>query len=83
MEREAGSPAKQFPCRSCRWWRDSIYEHCTNTLVTGFNKPDWCWDKHAGMNASYLCGPEKALWEPKRNIIQRIFDWFISPWIGG
>lgn len=27
-----------------------------------------------------LCGIEKALWEPKLSIWQRIVDWFLQPW---
>lgn len=85
LEREAASPHKQRPCKTCRFRAHPIFEHCTHPLIVGFGEPDWCYDKNRdrGFNLSNrgnLCGPEKALWEPKPTLSQRIINWFFKPW---
>jgi len=81
MEREINSPAMQFPCKSCRWAAYGPgYHDCIHPLVMGI--------KHVRARAmddwvrpdATLCGIEKALWEPKLSIWQRIVDWFLQPW---
>jgi len=64
MEREAKSPAKLYPCETCKWakWRDWI--HCTQPLVMGMDaKPVSRINEAEGRQKTSLCGPEKALWE--------------------
>ena len=73
MEREAVKPEKMLPCSACRWV-DGAW--CKQPLVIGLEcSPDLNWDRHHDTKAAKLCGPEKALWEPRRTILQRIADW--------
>ena len=74
MEAEANSPAKLYPCKACRF---SNGNRCENALVKGLGK-------QPALNADYweydhLCGPEKALWEPKPPTLwQRLKVWIAS-----
>jgi hypothetical protein len=80
MKAASEAPEYLWPCKTCRWAASS---YCRNALVRGFPPTTkWNWDggyswakEHAA-----LCGPEKALWEPKRPWYRRIWDWFIAPW---
>ena len=81
MEAEAERKAKSAltACSACRW---SNGAWCRNPLVIGIEqKLTLNTDRYAG--DAKLCGPEKALWElpePKRNLWQRLVDWFLEPW---
>lgn len=83
IEAEANSPRRQFPCASCRWADKFEAAWCHQPLVKGFG------DRvHMGMGEEIsktipnLCGPEKALWEPKQSIWQKFAAWFLAPWKG-
>lgn len=69
------------PCKKCRSGRG---DRCHNALVKGFDDPPLTFDRYEPYsrdNKIYLCGPEKALWEPRRNIWVCFWDWFLAPWI--
>lgn len=69
MESEAAKPELQFPCSTCRWAVQGDWLSCRQPLVTGIaGKPVDNWDAR-------LCGPEKALWEPRQSLWSRLFDW--------
>lgn len=82
-ERRDEDPSIQFPCETCRWFRATddegrewhhehnirYYGTCTEPLVKGFRK----YGATARLNPM-PCGPEKALWEPKPSIWQRLAD---------
>ena len=95
LEAEAALPARRFPCTECthfRWKWDALKEGalCENPLVVGYGgkafsamdggRPDdWCYKY---LDRAALCGPEKALWQPristKRGIghlWQRLTNW--------
>jgi len=85
LEREAASPRRTRACKQCRWVTPNLAQNCTQPLVVGFGKPDWCFDKHEergyhALNKGNLCGPEKALWEPRLTLWQRFKAWFLAPW---
>lgn len=83
-KRRDNDPIIQYPCKTCRWyshdgedgfcWGDKFPEHhtCVAPLVKGFSKH--------GLRISrypHPCGREKALWEPKISILERIlFGWW-------
>lgn len=74
------------PCETCRWQK---YQRCEEPLVKAFGKGHrlipympsveerkslWRDDKGLGWDFPTLCGPEKALWQPKLTIWQRIWQ---------
>jgi len=73
MERDAAKPERVFPCSACRWLDGRT--RCKQPLVIGLGT----WELNAEYGGEWrhakLCGPEKALWEPRRTILQRIADW--------
>lgn len=85
LQRQAQSPEMTMPCKTCRWSKYSETDHpyCEQPLVKGFSTND----KRAvdgvwlGTDAT-LCGPEKALWEPRLIWWQRFVEWFLAPWRG-
>lgn len=80
LKREAESPARVRPCQKCRHFAGYKYPSiketpkCRNPLVKGFEKRPVPLD--FGSMASHLCGPEKALWEPKWNPFREAWVWF-------
>lgn len=73
--------AERLRCAECRWLEYS--NRCQQPLVAGFDI-DWgplCYDSSSSYNRERtvdLCGPEKALWEPHRNRLQRLWDWWLE-----
>lgn len=63
-------------CVDCRWIDTRGYLNgglCNQPLIKGFDErgPD-CFDRMSySKHRTALCGPEKALWEPKLNLLQR------------
>lgn len=83
MKREAENPKMMFPCKTCRWvYGSENFPRCTQPLVVGFSR-----EKKSAMDGDWiipdatLCGPEKALWEPKLTRWQKLRDWFLEPWV--
>jgi hypothetical protein len=90
-ERRDGDPRHIHPCATCRWAKgDYKPELCTEPLVKGFGEPHAfrqyaisaeeymrTWQDGEGRiwNFPKLCGPEKALWQPKPTWWQRIIEW--------
>lgn len=62
-------------CRKCRW-SNEIGSRCKQALVIGFDV-DWVTSHDWSVHSATICGPEKALWEPKRTWWQRILDHII------
>ncbi len=81
LEQEAQRPERLYPCASCRWAEKGTRRpYCYQPLITGLEGKSarrWAYD---ALQADYnvLCGPEKALWEPKRTWWQRILDRIIQ-----
>lgn len=74
LEREAQKPERLYPCSSCRWHEiPGKYDRCYNPLVAGFEIGSYTFTDST--NAKRLCGPEKALWEPKLTRWQRFMEW--------
>ena len=68
IERQGQEHRHQVKCRDCRWAR-GIY--CANPLVKG----------HGAAKAQFsteadICGPEKALWQEKLPLWERLFARF-------
>jgi hypothetical protein len=84
LERQAQSPEMTMPCKDCRWMHGrQEMPYCRQPLVQGFSgrekrAVDGGW---LGTDAT-LCGPEKALWEPRLSWWQRFVEWFFAPWRG-
>lgn len=81
MEVEAKKPSRKYPCVECRWNRGGEIGKCHNPLVKQFRKPDWNYDRaerrrYVSITDSRLCGPEKALWQPKLTLCERIISFF-------
>jgi hypothetical protein len=68
--RRDADPEIQFPCKTCRW---ATYSQCKNALVLGYagGKSHWDSGYSSAKTDAALCGPEKALWEP-RSLRQRV-----------
>lgn len=88
MEREAAElKAKEAlpQCKDCRWAKhrsSANFIKCSQPLITGIEaKPKYVSSDMFGYTAT-LCGPEKALWEPRLSLITRIINWFTAPWRG-
>ncbi|MGL5736199.1 MAG: hypothetical protein ACRCYS_15145 [Beijerinckiaceae bacterium] len=81
LEQTAASPQMKFPCATCRWADKFKAAWCHHPLVKGFGE-----EFHMGMDRSGLphkrypplCGPEKALWEPKLSLWQRLLNWLFD-----
>jgi hypothetical protein len=76
MEAEAERMAKAAltACSTCRWRHGAF---CKQPLVTGV-KPKAILTVDAWKpkgDEAYLCGPEKALWEPKLTRWQKFMEW--------
>lgn len=67
-ERRKADPLLNFPCSTCDHG-DGAW--CNNALVKGFKDRAFNHDVYNGDYAK-LCGPEKALWEPKQF---RLIEW--------
>jgi hypothetical protein len=65
---QAESPSIQAPCCSCRWADSFQAAWCHNPLVKGFGGKVHIGsgENDAAKRIPPLCGPEKALWRPKR-----------------
>lgn len=77
LEREAerrGAEAAKPKCRDCRWVLDrnrGVFMKCREPLIVGFGDPVYAYDADAGgRRLCSLCGPEKALWQPRRSLIE-------------
>ena len=79
LKAEANSPARKWPCDTCRWTIKGAGVRCDNALIKGFGPPAWSFDYAKDREGgNLLCGPEKALWEPKEpkpTLWQRIIEW--------
>ena len=80
IEAEALTPAYRFPCRTCKWqrefggsWTFPSWRYCKEPLVEGLEQPH---DLRMGIPA--LCGPERALWQPKLSWWQRLLNWLFG-----
>ena len=78
LEAEAQKPWRLRPCSTCRYGsgRGST-QKCREPLVVGFAEKGfrWAWDcNDFSGHESKLCGPEKALWQPKLTLWQRIIN---------
>lgn len=78
-------------CYSCKWCEKNgpMFSECDHpdilanppqiNVVTGkpnYTDPVYCDEaRRAGVVQKYRCGPEGNLWEPHRNIFQKIFDY--------
>jgi hypothetical protein len=95
LQAEAKSAKINKPCETCRWMvtrdGDGMGPYvCIEPLVHGFKKRREAY-RIAGVNRERstfdsippLCGTEKALWQPRRNIFQWLWDWFTEPWRNG
>ena len=76
IEAEAQTPAYLFPCRTCKWQRQTLgspsipsRQLCCEPLVVGLDYP-----RPTDLSIPPLCGPERALWQP--NWRKRLLDWF-------
>lgn len=70
--------AERLKCAECRWLKYSNRRQ--QPLVKGFDihYGPLCYDSTSSYNRERpveLCGPEKALWEPQRNWLQRAWNW--------
>lgn len=79
-ERRSKDPRLLYPCETCRWFTVGyMNEFCNEPLVKGFGSghtlKSW-----GSVRPNHLCGPEKALWQPRRNFLQRLIDWLASFW---
>jgi hypothetical protein len=79
-ERRKRDPEINMPCTTCRWHQvQYMNELCLEPLTKGFGSghilKSW-----GSPRPNHLCGREKALWEPRRSIIQRVIDWLLAPW---
>jgi len=81
------SPRKQFPCKTCKWQKFTIWDYCSHPLITGVNgTPVSRIDDLEGLRTTSLCGLEKALWEPKQpntTLWQRFINSFLNLWRKG
>lgn len=79
-------PKLNYPCKTCSHFVDErgsgIFgdiigsTYCKNPLVVGFGRRhpiDLMFGNKGAIPA--LCGPEKALWEPKLTLWQRLWRW--------
>lgn len=80
--RRIQDPSMQRTCKSCRWCEDGglgkRHLKCREPLVIGFYKHGWTWAYDCNditVDLAKLCGPEKALWQPKPTLWQRIIEW--------
>ena len=74
IEAEAQTPAYRFPCRTCKWQLQTLgspsfpsLRHCSEPLVVGLDYP-----RPLDLSIPPLCGPERALWQPKLSWQQRL-----------
>lgn len=75
MVQDAARPEHQFPCSTCAHGGGT---RCRQPLIVGIERRSvsvWDGSKPAGAR---LCGPEKALWQPRKPVWQRVVDWFFS-----
>lgn len=77
LEAEAQTPARKWPCETCKW---KDYSFCKHPLIIGLDeRACWTWDNRYDSKDALLCGPEKALWEPKpKTRRQRLKDWVVA-----
>jgi len=84
LERRAEAIKKleaQPKCVDCRWAKSEYLGHsCNQPLIKGFDeRGPACFDSASyGKHRTALCGPEKALWEPKLSLPQRLWDWLVE-----
>lgn len=72
---------EQPKCVDCRWAESRYLGHiCNQPLIKGFDeRGPCCFDRESYSNhRTALCGPEKALWEPKRSMPERAWDWLVK-----
>ena len=73
----------QPKCVDCRWIDTRGYLNggiCNQPLIKGFDElGPYCFDRESySKHRTVLCGPEKALWEPKRSLPRRLLDWWLG-----
>ena len=86
LERRAEAIKKleaQPKCVDCRWIDTRGYLNggiCNQPLIKGFDElGPYCFDRESySKHRTVLCGPEKALWEPKRSLPRRLLDWWLG-----
>jgi len=77
-EEAARIEAAKPRCVGCRWHKPAYLNgYCHQPLVKGvggapdaYDSPYW-----GRQGKAKLCGPERALWEPKLRWWEKIFDW--------
>lgn len=77
-EEAARIEAAKPRCVGCRWHKPTyLGVTCHHPLVKGVGAAPEAYDAdYWGRNGkAKLCGPEKALWEPKLRWWEKIFDW--------
>lgn len=86
IEQEAEKPERLYPCKTCKFGSGSgTHQKCHEPLIVGFKEDGyvWAWDCKDGSHLSArLCGPEKALWQPreqKKSLFKDIVIWFWVP----
>lgn len=78
-EEQARIEAAKPKCAGCRWHEYDLHSGlCTQPLVKGLGATPKAYDGGRFSTGRYgkakLCGPEKALWEPKLNLWQRLWN---------
>jgi hypothetical protein len=68
-------PKLNFPCHTCRWMTNEDWsaKYCREPLVKGFGFGERL-SYFEGDDLPALCGPEKALWQKRPTLAQRIID---------
>ncbi len=74
LKEEAESKVITNPCYECDHSILGVW--CDHPLVKGFGEqPFLGMEEELQPSNASLCGPEKALWEPRRSFLQRLFEW--------
>lgn len=79
-EEAARIEAAKPKCAGCRWHKRKptyLKGYCHQPLVKGIGAAPEAYDGDywGRTGKAKLCGPEKALWEPKLRWWEKIFDW--------
>ena len=66
---------EELPCKKCRWSETSSFIKCHNPLIKGFGDAPYVDNDGSFERNAKLCGPEKALWEPRLTLWERFIAW--------
>lgn len=77
--RTTPDPEKPF-CSTCKWLEGATsgfhfnYSRCHEPLIKGFGEAPYIYDARdgSGRRDCALCGPEKALWQPRPSTLRRV-----------